>query len=68
MATDTVTRGVVFRCYELPISISYEVCVEDGVITHADTLPDEIKDPWVARAIANMWLAAADELETANGR
>lgn len=62
MATDTVTRGVVFRCYEFPISIRYEVCVEDGVITSLD-LPDEITDPWVARGVAAMWLAAADELE-----
>jgi len=54
---------VVFRCYELPISMYYEVCVEDSVITYIDKLPEEIKDPWVARAIAAMWAAAADELE-----
>lgn len=58
-----VTRGAVFRCYDTPGMDRVEVCVEDGVITHSQFLPDEMNQ-WQARAFAAMLTDAADELES----
>lgn len=61
-----VSRGVVFRCYDTPGFERVEVCVEEGVITHSQFLPDEM-DQWQARAFAAMLMDAADELEGGDG-
>ncbi len=56
-----VTRGVTFRCYDVFGCDVMEVAVEDGVISMRPP-PDEMT-AWQARALAAMFLDAADELE-----
>lgn len=60
-----VSHGQVFRCYDVPGFDRVEVCVEEGVITHSQFLPDEM-DQWQARAFAAMLMDAADALEKAD--
>jgi hypothetical protein len=57
-----VSHGQTFRCYDIPGFERVEVCVEDGVITHSQWIPDEM-DEWQARAFAAMLMEAADTLE-----
>lgn len=57
-----VSCGVVFRSYDTPGFEKVEVCVEDGVITHSQWIPDEMNQHQ-ARALAAMLMDAADELE-----
>ncbi len=57
-----VTRGVTFRCYDIPGFERVEVTVEEGGITHSQFLPDEM-DQRQARAFAAMLMDAADEVE-----
>lgn len=68
MTALTVTRSVVFRCYDLPIylGVRFEVAVEDGLITCDQAIADEMTAPAQARAWASLLLAAAEELEAGN--
>lgn len=62
-----VSHGRTFRCYDAPGLERFEVCVEDGVITHSQYLPDEMNQ-WQARAVAAMMMDAADALEREDAR
>lgn len=62
-----VSHGQVFRCHGTPGFERVEVCVEDGVITHSQFLPDEM-DQWQARAFAAMLKEAADVKEKADAQ
>jgi hypothetical protein len=58
-----IWRGAVFRDYDAAGLDRFEVCMADGVITtNWDTLPDELT-AYQARLVANMLVAAANELE-----
>jgi hypothetical protein len=58
-----IWRGVVFRDYDAAGLDRFEVCVADGVITpNWYFIPDDLTADQ-ARLVANMLVAAANELE-----
>ena len=58
-----IWRGVVFRDYDAAGLERFEVCVADGVVTpNWHGLPDDMT-AYQARMVANMLVAAANELE-----
>jgi len=58
-----IWRGVVYRDYDATGLDRFEVCVADGCITaNMDMLPPDLT-AYQARLVANMLMAAANELE-----
>lgn len=60
-----ISYGRTFRAYDCLGFERLEVCVEDGVITMSQFIPDEMNQ-WQARTLAAMLMAASYALEASD--